>query len=360
MNNQEKVQFALQDLYSSYGYSRFKMSKFEEYDLYVRNKDFLVSDQVITFTDTNGRLMALKPDVTLSIVKNTGDSTGVQRLYYQENVYRVSDNTHAYKEILQAGVETIGQLDVYNLCEVLLLAAKSLETVSTDSVLNLSHLGVVSTLLEQPSLQPIRRDLMTVIAEKNSHEVERICQSRGVDEEIIQKLQLLINACGSAEEVLPTLKKEFTDAAAKEALEELETVATYVKANTGLRVWVDFSLMGNMNYYNGLVFRGFVKGIPTEVLTGGQYDNLMKRMHKNQSAIGFAVYLDLLERMETEKEYDVDVLLTYEENTPVELVLGKVSELTALGKRVSVQKNMPEKLTFGQHIQMDKGGVCHG
>ena len=65
----EKAIFALRELYSGHGYSQYKMSKFEEYDLYVRNKDSLISDGVITFTDTNGKLMAMKPDVTLSIIK---------------------------------------------------------------------------------------------------------------------------------------------------------------------------------------------------------------------------------------------------------------------------------------------------
>ena len=65
--------YKLRELYESFGYSQYKMSKFEEYDLYVRNKSFLVSDHIITFTDTDGKLMALKPDVTLSIVKNSRD-----------------------------------------------------------------------------------------------------------------------------------------------------------------------------------------------------------------------------------------------------------------------------------------------
>ena len=64
----ERIVYSLRSLYSSYGFSQYKMGKFEEYDFYSRNKDFLVSDEVITFTDTNGKLMALKPDVTLSIV----------------------------------------------------------------------------------------------------------------------------------------------------------------------------------------------------------------------------------------------------------------------------------------------------
>ena len=74
LKREERVLFQLRSLYQSYGYRPYKMSKFEEYDLYVRNKDFLVSDGIITFTDTDGRLMALKPDVTLSIIKNTRDT----------------------------------------------------------------------------------------------------------------------------------------------------------------------------------------------------------------------------------------------------------------------------------------------
>ena len=80
LKNDEETVYKLRKLYRGYGYSRYKMSKFEEYDLYVKNKDFLISEGVITFTDTNGKLMALKPDVTLSIIKNSKDGEkGVQR-----------------------------------------------------------------------------------------------------------------------------------------------------------------------------------------------------------------------------------------------------------------------------------------
>ena len=74
LKNDEKAVFELRRLYRDSGYSQFKMSKFEEYDLYSENKDFLVSDGVITFNDTNGRLLALKPDVTLSILKTSRTS----------------------------------------------------------------------------------------------------------------------------------------------------------------------------------------------------------------------------------------------------------------------------------------------
>ena len=57
LRGDERVALELRTLYGSRGYSQFKMSKFEEYDLYVRNKDFLISDSVITFTNPDGKLM---------------------------------------------------------------------------------------------------------------------------------------------------------------------------------------------------------------------------------------------------------------------------------------------------------------
>ena len=126
----EAVTSALRCLYSRYGYCRYKMNKFEEYDLYAKNKDFLISDSVITFTDMGGKLMALKPDVTLSIVKNTRDEPGIRKLYYNENVYRVSKGTHCFKEIMQVGLEAIGEIDEYCIYEVLKLAAESQKTLT--------------------------------------------------------------------------------------------------------------------------------------------------------------------------------------------------------------------------------------
>ena len=91
---------SLRQLYEHFGYVHYKMNKFEEYDLYAENKDFLAGDKIITFTDTNGKLLALKPDVTLSIVKNYNDIPGVVRkVYYNENIYRTSKSTKTYKEI---------------------------------------------------------------------------------------------------------------------------------------------------------------------------------------------------------------------------------------------------------------------
>ena len=86
LKKEDRNILSLRHLYEQYGFVHYKMNKFEEYDLYVSNKDFLSGDNIITFTDTNGRLLALKPDVTLSIVKNYREAAGtVQKVYYNEN-----------------------------------------------------------------------------------------------------------------------------------------------------------------------------------------------------------------------------------------------------------------------------------
>ena len=153
LKSEERVAWALRSLYSRFGYTQYKMSKFEEYALYVRNKDFLVSDGIISFTDTSGKLLALKPDVTLSIIKNSKDEEkSTQKLYYDENVYRISKSSHAYKEIRQTGLECIGDIGIYETCEVVSLAIESLRAVSENYVLELSHAGLFEAVLDEKGL----------------------------------------------------------------------------------------------------------------------------------------------------------------------------------------------------------------
>lgn len=84
----------------------------------------------------------------------------------------------------------------------------------------------------------------------------------------------------------------------REAWEELNSLCGLLKAN-GLaeRVYLDFSVEGDMGYYSGIVFRGFLKNLSAGVLSGGQYDKMVEKMGKPCGAMGFAIYLNELERL---------------------------------------------------------------
>ena len=372
--NREKMLAYLRDIYTSCGYAQYRMRKFEEYDLYVRNKSFLTSDHMITFTDREGRLLALKPDVTLSIVKNTRENAGVEKVYYHESVYREEKGSNSFNEITQIGLECIGEVDDYAVLEVLSLAQESLAIVSavdvissvdkgmtptySDYVLDVSHLGILSDLLSGAALpDDARAALITCIGEKNAHGILSLCRERGVDEERTAALCRLCTLYGAADEVLPTLDAMPLGATGKEALATLSRILGAMEKDVRSHVRVDFSVVNDMNYYSGIVFRGFVSGVPAGVLSGGQYDHLLERMGKRGGAIGFAVYPDLLYGGEdTRPAYDVDALVLYDDKTDLAALAAAVKGLNTKGKRVLAARALPEKKTWQECYRISEGG----
>ena len=353
----EKTVFELRQLYGEYGYKKYRMSKFEKYDLYAKNKDFLVSDNVITFTDTDGTLMALKPDVTLSIIKNGKDGVGLEKVYYNESVYRVGKGTRSFKEFMQVGLECFGDIDDYAISEVLYLAVKSLEKVSTDYILTLSDLDLVNAILSAVGLsQAGSKKVLELLAEKNAHGITEVCKEENIGEENAETVKKLVTVYGDAKKVIAQLKALNLSQIAK-PLNQLENILSFLEDMGVLdKVKIDFSVVSDINYYNGIVFKGFVSGIPTSIISGGQYDSLMKKMKRQDKAIGFAVYLDEIEKFVAEpKVFDVDVAIEYGENCDIKLINEKVKKAKEQGERVFVAKKLPEKLTFKRLIDL-KGG----
>ena len=354
LNNDEKIIFNLRSLYSQYGYSQYKMNKFEEYDMYVKNKDFLISDNVITFTDTNGKLLALKPDVTLSIIKNTKDIKGfVQKLYYNENVYRISKGTGSFKEIMQVGLECIGDVDEFSICEVLLLAAKSLKRISKKAVLDISNISLIEEVLTGIDSK-VRSNIVKCISEKNIFELRRIAKENNLDE---NKLCLLVSLYGKPSKVLPELKANFNTEVSQKAINEFENIVS-VFEEEGLidMLRIDFSVVNTIKYYNGIVFKGFIEGIPQSVLSGGQYDKLMQKMNRKSNAIGFAVYLDVLESLDmSQDDYDVDILIVYDDKTSISELTKTMNMFVAEGDRVIAQRANYEKIKYRKLIDMTGG-----
>ena len=356
LKKEDRNILSLRHLYEQYGFVHYKMNKFEEYDLYVSNKDFLSGDNIITFTDTNGRLLALKPDVTLSIVKNYREAAGtVQKVYYNENIYRPSKSTKTYKELMQMGLECMGDLNLYHISEVLLLAAKSLEALSDRYILDLSHMGVIRGFLEELNLQPRHEErFLSLLREKNCHGIQTLFDSLKIDDELREKAIALASAYGNMDSVLKTLESISLNETMDRAIDELSTVCGVLEEQGFDNVHLDFSIEGDMGYYNGFLFRGYIEGIPTGVLSGGQYDELMEKMGKSSGAIGFAINLSLLEDYETNVgSYDTDVLLLYDSSASPAALMEAVQELVEQGNTVQAQQRIPEKLKYRRLLEFD-------
>ena len=290
LSSSEKIALTLRALFAARGFTPYKMSKFEEYDLYAKNKDFLVSDNVITFTDRDGKLMALRPDVTLSIIKNSSDEPQItKKIFYNENVYRVSKSAGTFREIMQAGVECFGKVGEKEVIDTIDLAAESLNAISEDFVLTLSDLDILEEAIKSSGVSPDKEGaLYSAVADKNLADIEALSNGNG---EILKKLvRLSLNA----KEAIAALDELF----GSECVSYNKFKAIINKLSEGKfadKIRVDFSITDDSAYYNGIVFKGFLQNAPSAVLTGGRYDKMMKRMKRLSSAIGFAVYTDELE-----------------------------------------------------------------
>ena len=313
------MQERLNRLYEQYGYRKFKMSRFEDYDLYAQNRDFLRQDRIITFTDADGALKALKPDITLSIMKSNGGDS--EKVYYNENVCREVGG--AFREILQVGVESVGQIDPYAEAEVIALAARSLEQLSPKYVLALSDVSFVGSLLDQMGLSaPVRGKVLDLIARKN---VPGLC--------------VLVELYAPLKEGIGRGGRLAKSNAAWETLRQLSLTAGLLES-FGLeeRVRLDFSLVNSMDYYNGVIFQGFLPGLHTPVLSGGRYDNLPRKMGKQVGAIGFALSMGLLEERADGGRFDADVLLTYGPDAELAGLAAFAEALRASGRSVRCER----------------------
>ena len=360
---EEIIMYNLRSIFEQYGYTRYKMSKFEEYDFYAKNKAFLVSDEVISFTDMDGKLMALKPDVTLSIIKNQNNNLkDIKKLYYNENIYRVEKGSNAFKEIMQTGLECLGNLDDYSISEVLVLAAKSLISISSKTVIYLSHLGILSEFIEKidslgsRSLTSEEKNkILKCLEEKNGHEIVELCKKLNISEDYCKMFRELVMLNDTPKKALAFLAQAGYSETILSQLENIVVAFEVLDLEDILRI--DISVINDMYYYNGLVFSGFIEGVPDSVLGGGQYDKLSQEL-KGFSAIGFAVYLNkILYNMKNENTYDIDTLILYDKNSDIHELTEITKELLKENIMFKMQNTLPEKKTYRRIIDKRISGI---
>jgi len=354
------IRASLSRLYRSWGYLPFKVNKFEEYDFYAQYKSFLACKQVLTFNNIDGRLMALKPDVTLSILKSASNSSdSIHKVYYNENVFRVPENGDGFQEIDQTGLECIGKIGLYELAEVVMLSVKSLNLLSESYILSLSHVGIVSGILENAGLSPeIQADFFEAMGSKNIHELRALCTRYTLAESVCSVLTSLTNIYGPVSEKLSELEALDLPSESQASLEELAAISKLLTAFGVSHIYLDFSVVNDIEYYNGIVFSGYIDGIAAPVLSGGQYDRLMEQMNRSGGAIGFAVYTDRLEAlMAPSQNYDVDILIVCPDSSDLPLAISVASGRISEEKTVCIQTREPDDMRWSEKIVIRNGEV---
>ena len=271
----------------------------------------------------------------MSVVKNMRAGTGTRKLYYDENVYRKQPDG-SVAEVRQIGVEIIGDVDKATECEATELALGTLAAVAEEYVLEISHAGIAEGIISAAGLNlKDAEEYKRYLAGKNAHDFEKFASERKINNEARAALGALISLPSAPDEAIDKLKKLCYFADISRGIAELETLARHGKD----KMRVNFSVVGDGGYYSGVMFKGYVKGVPAPVLSGGRYDGLAEKLGISAGAIGFALYLGEMAAYLNETPRRADVLVTYKDDG--DKALRICERLRKEGKNVLMAKSAP-------------------
>ena len=340
MSKKDLVLLNIRKMYDSYGYKKISLPSFEEYDLYNENKDF-IDRNVLTVMSPNGKLLALRPDITLSVAKKVSKDQSLKysKIYYQENTYNLTKYV-GYGEDEQLGIELIGKESTFLDFEIINLAVKSLDIINKKSMIVLSHAGFISSVFENFDLEyEIKEQILDCINRKNSHDIQKILKRNEHISENVKKLIYKIpELSGNLENIEKELLKYEINVNTKKILSELKQLnSLLMKFYKKSKIIFDFSVVKNLNYYNGIILQGYIEGFPNVILTGGRYDKLFEKFGVDTGAVGFAILTDGLKGYykDTDKK-DFEILIAYD-NSDFEKLVEIVNDFQKKGLRVRTE-----------------------
>lgn len=353
-NSENDVIQALVKLYKGYGYKLYKPGCFEEYALYQENKDFLIGKNVIAFSDLSGRLMAMRPDVTLSLIKHIDvPNEKIEKYFYSEKVYRQTAGSKDFKEISQIGTEIVGKIDDVCVCEAAILMCKTLSAVSSDYVLDVSHMGFTEGLIKEFAEG---QDVVSeCLKKKNLYDFKKFAQKFGYDDKLVNAFEIVVSICDDPSTALNKAVDAVLNEQMNNALKSLCELCDRLKTlGYDKNVRVDFSVTNNADYYNGEVFNGYINGVSHLVLSGGRYDNLLKKFNKSGGAVGFALYLGELHRYFPKDSEEVDYLVVYDDMNK-DAALKIADERLADGYTVLLSNGVTDSVKYKKVITVKRG-----
>lgn len=312
----------LKKRFSTYGYQQIRTPIFESYDLYTSTNGTVNHHNMIKAIDNKGRVLVLRPDITIPITRqiamNENKITNDLRYFYVLDVFRQSFDDAEGKEKTQAGVEYFGKNNIAADAEVIALAVHVLKDFQFEHFkIELGHAGFLKQLISKLGLK--RHDLKQLkqlLQAKNVIELRPFLTHLQVDQQMIEKIEMIPELYGEPAEVIERAKKIVLNKQMEEKLYRLLDLYKHLKEyNVENHLVLDLGLINHMDYYSGIVFQGFVNTIGKPILMGGRYDQLANQFNASIPAIGFACDVETLlqgTQQQIEPATFVDIIINYE------------------------------------------------
>ena len=347
---EEEFVMDFEKIFESYGYEKIRLNTFEKYDTYFANKDIISEGNLLKIVNPKGDLYVLRPDMTLPVVKYFSEQQANRgKFYYSDSVFRADKNGLEFNERKQVGIEYLGGENILSDVEVLDLAVQTLEKLDQNYILCLSHTEFIKEMVNSITGEEKIRSQILKYLYRRSSDLENYLKTIDVDDVKITKLLQLNRLFGSFERVREILYDMAVTDKQKKILEDLETILKVLgKKYPRKKIEMDFSISVALQYYNGLIFKGYISDIKKPILSGGRYDKLVTRFGKDASALGFCVEIDNYFESIKKETTKIDYLLLYSDVENGLEAMEKAMEYRKHGKTVRVlsedKSESPEEL----------------
>jgi len=286
----------LRDTARRYGYEEVMTPTFETLDLFVKKSGPNIISEVYDFQDKGGRKMALRPELTASVVRMAIEGmTHVpkpMRVFYMSNCFRYDrPQMGRYREFYQFGAELLGFGGELVDVEIIDLACSCLSSMGVvDFQLKVGNISIIRSLLDAWSIKGEKQTEILQILDKNEEE-EALRKLEGVlDSPQVDMLFEITGYSGERAVVEETLKPF---PRALDAFISLERTCEML-VDMGWETEMDLSVVRGLDYYTGMVFEIEVESLGAEkqVCGGGAYSLGEVLGGQKMDGCGFAIGFD--------------------------------------------------------------------
>lgn len=292
--NYQKVKFEvdqkLQNLIINKGYQLFEPSYFEDYESFVLKNRRVKKEKMIKLIDADGRILVLRPDITTSLMRQIIpriQNQMVLKVFYNSTIF-VKSSSNQIDTIRQFGVEYIGEEDIKADLEIINLTSSIFNAFKLDYIIEISDTKILDNIIDVLELSDQEQnEFKDILFRKSLYDLKKFIDQKPMISQMKRFLNQFFTLQGSIEEVEDKLKAFRINGQIKKAFDDLKKRLEYI-SNQDL-VMIDLSLVSTYDYYDGILFKGYIKGSKEEVLSGGRYDPLTENYGRRIPAIGFTL-----------------------------------------------------------------------
>lgn len=301
MRNYDRIQGKIISVIMNHGCKIIETPSFEDYDVYQHFFPQL-RQQMVKTIDTDGRVLVLRPDVTLPIVETAARefprSNQLLKFGYVSTVFREYYGRSTYgKDFLQGGIEILGDSSPECDGEVIVTAAEILKAVGVENIrIDIGTAAYTQALFDGlPLSEEQKATLKGYMAERNLVACKSYIASLPISSDARKALEALPVLFGPYAQTLSKARDYSINSGMLNALSRLERVYDYILyAGYADKVQLDFGFASRLGYYTDTVFKVYVDGALYDIIDGGRYDQLSSRFGVDRPACGFGMNIDLL------------------------------------------------------------------